>query len=224
VVLAPSTETKPANWYVGEHVFVVGDTGTGKTTLISKLVRERQYVIVFRTKADDIKFPGFKVSRTADILDDLYADKILLAPRYERLALEGYRMFEKTWRQRGWTVVIDELWFVESELGLKQQSIRLLTQGRSQKMTAVVGVQRPAFISRFALSQSTHLFSFRLDGRDVKTIRDATTTRLVPYLDPDSPQVLPDKRFAYYHRANREIRIGNARQLEKVIQIPRRGT
>ena len=47
---------------------------------------------------------------------------------------------------------------------------RLLTQGRSKGISVVTGMQRPARISRFALSESTHTIAFFLEGRDRKLI------------------------------------------------------
>lgn len=210
--------TLPRPWRIGEHVAAVGDTGTGKTYLISQLVAARKYVCVFRTKPDDIKFPGFVTARKAERMDDLYTDRILLAPSYEHQAFEGYQMLEKAWRQGNWTIVIDELWYAE-RIGLKPYIERLLTQGRSKGVSLIVGMQRPAMISRFAISQCTHLFSFRVDGRDADTIKLATTPRLL-----DAIQTLDGHDFAYYHRAKRIVATGNARNLGAILKIPRAAT
>lgn len=201
----------PVPWKIGEHVAAVGDTGTGKTYLVSKLVQMREYVVVFRTKPDDIKFPGFKTVKHADEMHDWHHNRLLLTPKFSEQALEGFRMLNNAWEQGSWTIVIDELWFAE-RLGLKPYIERLLTQGRSVKISVVLGMQRPAQISRFAISQCTHLFTFRVDGRDLDTIKLATTPRIVPAVNR-----LEGKNFAYYNRANRIIAIGNARQLDRVI-------
>src|ERR1035437_998741 len=52
-------------WKQGEHVIVIGDTGTGKTYLESKILPIRQHVILLRTKPDDIIFDGFRKIKTA---------------------------------------------------------------------------------------------------------------------------------------------------------------
>lgn len=203
----------PVPWRVGEHVAAVGDTGSGKTFLVAKLVELRQYVVVLRTKPDDIKFPGFRRVTKASAMDDMYQTRLLLTPKHERQAIEGYDMLNRVWDMGGWTVVIDELWYVEKLLRLQPYVERLLTQGRSKKISVVVGMQRPAQVSRFAISQCTHLFTFSVEGRDLQTIKEATTPRIV-----DPVTALPKHRFAYYNRHDRFIVTGDAKQLGRVIR------
>ena len=210
---ANNRAAKPSIWDVGEHVALVGDTGTGKTFLMSMFVALGRYVVILRTKPDDIKFPGFRKVQRAEAMENWHNDRILLEPRYEHQAREGYQMLEKAWLHGNWTIVIDELWYAE-RLGLKPYIERLLTQGRSKKITTMVGMQRPAMISRFAIASCTHLFSFRLETRDAKTIRDATTDRLLPVVDG-----LRGKDFAYYNRRARTVGTGNARRLSDTITV-----
>lgn len=210
------TSPLPHTWKVGEHIAAVGDTGTGKTYLVSKLVELRQYVVVLRTKPDDIRFDGFRKARRASAMDDLYETRILLTPEHSHQMREGYEMLERVWQMGGWTVVIDELWYVEKLLRLSPSVERLLTQGRSKGISVIVGMQRPAQVSRFAISQCTHLFTFRVDGRDLQTIKEATTPRIVPPVSS-----LRRYQFAYYHRGERTVAIGNAKTLDRVIVAPK---
>lgn len=203
----------PTTWRVGEHVAAVGDTGTGKTYLISKLVELRNYVIFFRTKSDDIRFPGFRKARTAKALDDLYETRILLQPQHSHQMREGFAMLDRVWEQGGWTVVIDEEWYVEKMLKLGPYVERLLTQGRSKKISVVVGMQRPAQISRFVISQCSHLFTFRIEGRDLQTVKEATTPRIVEPVND-----LTGHRFVYYNRPRRIVATGDAKALSRVIR------
>lgn len=203
----------PATWRLGEHVAAVGDTGTGKTYLVARLVQLRQYVVVFRTKPDDIRFPGFKTVRKAAALDDIHSSRLLLVPTYSHQMREGYDMLERVWEQGNWTVVIDELWYAEKRLKLSLEVERLLTQGRSKGISVIVGMQRPAQVSRFAISQCTHLFSFRVEGRDLQTMKEATSPRIVEPIDQ-----LRKHQFVYYNRSSRTVAIGNARMLDRVIR------
>lgn len=202
----------PSSWQVGQHIAVVGDTGTGKTYLVSKLTELRQYVVIFRTKPDDIKFPGFRKARTVAALDDMYETRILLEPKHGQQMRQGYELFTRVFDQGGWTVVIDEEWFVEARLKLTEYVETLLTQGRSKGISVVVGMQRPARISRFTISQCTHLFSFRIEGRDLQTMKEATTPRIV---EPIAS--LTGHDFVYYNRATRVVAKGNARKLGAII-------
>jgi hypothetical protein len=205
----------------GEHVTVIGDTGTGKSYLIAKLVRLRQFVVVFKTKPDpddSSKWRGFQRSRYADAMANIRYQRILLQPEYRHQPREGWRAMESAWQHGGWTFVIDELLYAE-RLGLREQIERLLTQGRSKFISTVVGMQRPAWTTRFAISQSTHLFTFRLEGRDIKTVSDATTPRIVPVIES-----LNGHDFAYFNRRDRTVMVGNARRLGAIFENRDGGT
>lgn len=201
----------PNTWGVGEHIAVVGDTGTGKTYLVSQLVQLRKFVVIFRTKPDDIRFAGFRKARTADALENVHMERILLEPKYERQQYEGWKLLEKVWMHGRWTIVIDEQWYAE-KLGLTDRIERLLTQGRSLGISVVTGMQRPARVSRFAISQCTHLFTFRTEGRDTKTVAEATTPRIKEAID-----ALSGHDFVYFNRKTREISYGNAKRLSDTI-------
>lgn len=203
---------QPATWKVGQHIAAVGDTGTGKTYLVSKLVQLRNYVVILRTKPDDIKFEGFRKVRTAKALQDQTHSRLLLQPEYSRQGREAFDMLETVWQQGGWTVVIDELWYLEKMLRLGFMSDKLLTQGRSKDISVIVGMQRPAQISRFAISQCTHMFTFRVEGRDLQILKESSTPRLVPAVE-----ALTGHKFAYYNRATREVALGDAKYLERII-------
>jgi hypothetical protein len=77
------------------------------------------------------------------------------------------------WREGGWCLFIDELYYIQQELKLTQQVTQLLTQGRSNHISVVIGIQRPAWVTRFALSEPSHILCARLgDRRDAKTIKE----------------------------------------------------
>lgn len=210
--MAGDAQPSAATWQVGEHIAAVGDTGTGKTYLISKLVEMRQFVVVFKTKPDDIKWEGFRKARTVKAMDDLYETRILLQPQHSQQMREGFNLLTRVWDQGGWTIVIDEEWYVEARLHLTEWVETLLTQGRSKKISVVVGMQRPARVSRFAISQCTHLFTFRVEGRDLQIIKEATTPRIVEPIES-----LAGHDFVYYNRKSRDVVKGNARSLSRVI-------
>lgn len=210
----PLPSDLPQTWKQGQHVGVVGRTGSGKTYLVSKLVMLRRYVIIFRTKPDTNKFPGFDTVRKADAMKHWRGERLLLEPEYDQQAVEGYRMLENAWRDGGWTVVIDENWYAEQQLGLKSMIIRLLTQGRSKDISVVVGMQRPVDISRFALSEITHLFTFRCEGRDLKySLRDSTVDEIVPAV-----RSLRGHDFVYYNAAHEIVAKGNANGLGRIFR------
>ncbi len=210
-----SASAFPIDWQQGEHMAIVGDTGTGKTYLLSQIVPFRDFVVIFRTKPDDIKFRGFRRVRTAAAMDDARYSHLLLEPKYEAQFVEGARMLEKAWQDGGWTVVIDELWYAE-RIGLGRLIEKLLTQGRSKRITVVVGMQRPVQVSRFALSQCTHMFAFRTERRDGKVLVDAFSDSLKPFTG--NAQALRKHEFVYYNRATGAVARGKAQHVTRLFR------
>lgn len=218
--MPPNPDTQfPIQFQQGEHVAIVGDTGTGKTFLLSRVVPYRSHVVIFKTKRDDTwkEFKDFRRVKDARAMDDHYSQRLIIDAPYDKQAEVGHDMLERSWRQGGWCVVIDELWYTE-RLNLRPQIERMLTQGRSERITAIVGMQRPVFVSRFALSQCTHVFSFRVEGRDVKVMRDAFSERMVPYIDADSETAISGHDFVYYNRPKRAVAVGNAKAMGRVFR------
>lgn len=225
----------PFAWRVGDHMTVIGDTGSGKTYLLAKSILPlREYVVVFVTKEDKRDTDlwakaGYKIIREAKGIDDTRHSRFVLQPAYSKQAAEGWKLFERVYRQGRWTIVVDEFLLAE-RIGLREQIERLLTQGRSDGITVVVGQQRPVITSRFALSQSTHVVSFRIDGDDAKTLGERTTSRILPYVNEnfnrsktrneDGVALLGDHQFVYYHRAARYLGVGKAQTLDRLLIRP----
>ena len=113
----------------------------------------------------------------------------------------------------GWTVYADEMYYIK-HLGLEPEAIKLLTQGRSQRVTAVVGLQRPSWVTRFAFSETVHYFSFRLgDRRDVLAMRDITG-------NAEYAEVLPQLKpyeYAYLDTRIGQVRLGTRETLEDIL-------
>lgn len=199
-------------WKQGEHVVIVGDTGSGKTYLESKILPLRDHVIVLRTKPDDVKFAGFHKVDTVDKLGNIKYNKYLLTPKYDLQQFQLAKAMDLAWREGGWTIAIDETYYATEILRLGRPINKLLTQGRSKHITIVCGMQRPAWISRFALSQATHAFIFRCEGRDLTTLSQSLSPRIVKPVEE-----LSGHDFVYFNRATREIVKGNANRLKELF-------
>jgi hypothetical protein len=208
----------PFPWIPGEHVAIIGDTGTGKTYMMAKgLLRLRNYVVVLKTKSDDdeqTKWDGFHRIRKAKGMQNERYSRFLLDPEYRMQAVEGWNMAERVWRQGSWTVVFDEEWYAE-KIGLTPQIERLLTQTRSMRVSVVCGQQRPVGNSRFVISQATHVFCFRVEGRDAKTVAESTTPRILPVFE-----TLQKRQFVYYNREHRVLLRGTLATLGTIIRAP----
>ena len=210
-----SLRSDPVPWKIGEHVAIIGTTGTGKTYLTTKLAELRKYVLMLRTKPDDNKFRGFRKAKTHNAMQGVYAEKLLIEPDYESQANVLASVFDLAWRQGRWTLIIDETFYVQRELGLEHSITKLLTQGRSKRLSIVTGMQRPAWVTRFALSEVSHVFTFGLERRDAKILADSSTERFI-----DIAPNLGQYEFAHFHRPTRTVAVGNANDLDRIIIPP----
>jgi energy-coupling factor transporter ATP-binding protein EcfA2 len=161
-----------ANFKLGEHISVIGPTGTGKTTLGLELIGARPDQVVVATKRQD------------DVLDKLPARGYAPIPRWPRGGIDGGRVLlwprggsttaeryarqserisealEAIFDQGGWTVLVDEARVVADPayLGLRHQINELLIQGRTSRISMVLGFQRPAWVPPEAYDQPSYLF------------------------------------------------------------------
>lgn len=177
----------PFDWEQGQHLSIIGQTGTGKSYLASALLTTRRYVVIFQTAPDPAtKYQVDLRTKHAKDLNKAGYDRILLRPDYDNRAEEfrdALRMCDKA---GGWTVYLDELlhmdrlvYFTQDGLRRVKHSVRedyekLLTEGRKKHISVAAGMQRPVQVSRFMLGESRHVLSFGLEGRDAKEFRDAT--------------------------------------------------
>lgn len=206
-------QTSRRPWLQGEHVAIVGDTGSGKSYLEAKLIRLRGYVIVIKTKPDpddDEKFRGFRTIRSVEELRPTENYYLFVPPDdTERQSIDEVMML--AYKERGWTVCADELYYM-TLLKLEKPINRILTQGRSLGVTFVGCAQRAAWVTRFFLSQSTHCFFFACEGRDLKVLSEATTPRIIPYL-----QRLRRYECVYFNRVDRSVTIVDANHLDRIF-------
>lgn len=202
-----TSQALPWPWQPGEHLTVIGETNSGKSTLVGEgLLPLRRFLIVIRTKTDpnrrSVKYPVETVTKTHRSLENPRFERLELRPKYEEQGREIFYAYRLIYQHGGWTVYNDEEWYLEEELGLTRQINLLLTQGSGKGITMVMSAQRPSRISRFCLSQSTHVLCTAVEGRDVKVLADATTPRIVPVVES-----LRRYEWAWFNRNNREIAV-----------------
>ena len=185
--------TLPFPWKQGQMMSIIGQTGTGKSTLASHLLKARDWNLIFQTAPDpkteyevDVEAGNIKPlttpnSRVRRILLRPSLPRLwwtqkataMLLERMERARDLFYEALGVAFWQGGWCVYLDELLHID-RLGLRPPVETLLTEGRKRHITVVSGMQRPVAVSRFALGESRHLITFGLEGRDVKEFRDVT--------------------------------------------------
>lgn len=165
-----------ATWKQGEHVAIVGPTGCGKTTLESRLLPVRQYVVIFVTKIHDKTitndFPGYE--RIEKWPPKLHQDKVLLWPKPGKTIRETYAIqqavfkeaLDRIFTERNWCVVFDEQHYISQQLKLGIENAMILQQGRSSGLSVVNGTQRPAWVPVVTYSSATHAFIYKTTYRD----------------------------------------------------------
>lgn len=208
-------------WRQGQHVTIVGMTGSGKTTLARTLLDRRTWRIMLVTKADDLTWRGWRTVSRVDQIRHQPAERPgeqdrgtswRLYPRGADATAQYRAAFGKAWTEGDWCLYVDEAFHIE-HMGLKRQLEQLLTQGRSEKVSVVCGVQRPSWVSRFVFSEATHIFSFQMgDGRDLKAIRDGVSDAFA-----EAVRGLGQYEFVYYHKITRRMITGTVRTLDSVL-------
>lgn len=166
------------------------------------------------TKPDDLYWAHWKKIKTVGGLNPREHAKYRLFPNYEDQWGQFAGALMQVWHEGAWCVYVDETYYVEKELGLGPSVIKLLTQGRSKGISVVCGVQRPAWVSRFVLSEPTHVICFRLgDKRDLKALKEGVSDDLAAMV----PE-LGKFEFAYYSKETGELSRGRAENLEEMMR------
>ena len=171
------------SWDQGEHLAMIGPTGSGKTTLALYLLELRDFVTVLATKPKDKVLTnlkddqGYRLMKTWKDYDPVLVPKRLIWPDATNLysakkQQHEFRMaLHHMYRQGGWCIYVDELWFLIHHLKLELEIRTFLQQSRSINCSLVLLTQRPAFVPLEVYDQSSHLF-FWLDNdeRNLKRI------------------------------------------------------
>lgn len=168
------------DWQQGEHIGMIGPTGSGKTTLALSLLEIRKYVVVFATKPKDstldqlVKRKKFrKIRHWRDSgwwgfgLSPSKYPKRILWPNARSLYSAGKQQrvfreaFELAYDEGNWCIYLDELWMMVNFLKLGFEVRVMLQQARSLGISLVSATQRPAFVPLELYDQSSHLFFWR---------------------------------------------------------------
>jgi energy-coupling factor transporter ATP-binding protein EcfA2 len=160
-------------WRQGEHMALIGPTGQGKTNQLTQLLPLHPFVVVFATKPKDesmvrlINYGGYYPIRRWQSLDPHKFPRRVLWPDAMSLDSEAKQRevfrdaFNRIYREGGWTIAIDELWYVINILGLGREVKTYLLQARALGISLLMATQRPAWVPLEVYDQSTHLFFWR---------------------------------------------------------------
>jgi hypothetical protein len=179
------------NWQQGQHVALIGKTGSGKSHLALRLLEIRPFVIIIATKRYDplleeatkgyiVREDMSEIPRT----DEGYPihNRVIVWPgtalkdenaRLKAQALSVTNTLNTAERQRYWTVLIDDVMWVYDMLGLSKKLEAIWYQARSAGISMVAAAQRPVKTPRNMVAQASHLFLFSVsDKRDLEHFRE----------------------------------------------------
>lgn len=163
-------------WKPGEHVALIGPTGTGKTTFAVGILPLRKYVLAIDPKAGDstlktLRRHGFRRSdwppsrKDRKAIDDGEPVRLIVGPIVQskedlpKQRAAFARALDGAFNEGGWTVYVDELQLLADRrmMGLAGSIERNLIAARDRGVSMVTSFQRPANVPRSASDQSAWL-------------------------------------------------------------------
>ena len=182
----------------GEHVFIAGGTGSGKTFLASEYLRAYNNVVVLDTKGmfdnwDTMEEKELTVAERLQDLPRIKTSKIIYRPIFQELTQESYNsFFEWLYLRRNTICLIDEAMQVSPSPAVLPEWLRgCLQRGRQLKIGIWSLTQRPKSISPLLISEATHIFTFRLN-------LDQDREKLVEVTGCKEFYVKPEKHSFWY--------------------------
>lgn len=202
----------------GQHITIIGTTGSGKTVLARELLKTRDYVAVLGTKNTDIELYapfqalGYEITDNFEAEPDRDESRIIFRPRLATPDAKGRKgqaeafqvMLFEVWEVGGWTLYADEIFTLTNSLNLGVTFDEFWTAGRSENITVVASTQEPVNIPRRAYTAATHLFLFQnSDQTRIDRISELSAGhgKLVRRLLP----LLPEHEFIYVNTRTRQI-------------------
>lgn len=176
----------------------VGQTGSGKTTLAEYLCNQRPYVVVLDPKGL-ITWDRYAIHTTLASVVKAGADiakhpRLVYKPTYDELQDEDVmdQFFEWIYKRRNTTLYVDEIYAVAQGDNYPWHFGACFTRGRELGVSVYVATQRPSRVPQVMLSESEHVYCFKLKlPQDQERMADITG------LEEEAIARLPKHHFYY---------------------------
>jgi hypothetical protein len=146
-----------------DRALLVGQTGSGKTTLAQYLLTQRRYKVVADYKGK-INWPGYAVYTKLAQLVGAKEDALLYRPGYGESIDEDVcgRFWEWIYQRGNTTIYVDETAAITKGNVYPFYYGGVLMRGRELGIELWSATQRPKDIPQVVLSESEHVYAFRL--------------------------------------------------------------
>lgn len=169
------------HWKQGEHVVIIGQTGTGKTTLARDLLQARTYIVAIAVKLHDDTLntflPAYKVITKWP--PDYGNRRLILWVKPQSLIDDGQQRtkillaLQNIYLAGGWCVYFDDLSYITDQLRIKTPIVTFFNQGRSSGLSNVASVTRPRKVPLEAFTQVRHVVMFHYsDTNEVERVAE----------------------------------------------------
>jgi hypothetical protein len=174
---------RPDGKFQPEHVEILGQTGCGKSFLEKRLLLERirlrnSAVVILLTKPEDAtlaaldwpvisKWPPSQWNEKNRHVVFHAPSRGLNAAARARQAEQVEQLLDGLWHPNANVVLaVDEIAYVEQELGLRTHMTTYFREGRTLGITIVASTQRPAGVSRAVHSETAWVAAFAPKDED----------------------------------------------------------
>lgn len=169
-------------WEPGQHMALVGPTGSGKSTAMVALGQLRKYFLALDPKGGDTTLKALHFPRLEqwpppkkfwrDIGDGkpsrwIVGSQVRRPEDFGPLKLMLRRCLDDVFAAGGFTLYIDELELASRMMDLKQPIEMFLIAARDRGVSVVSAFQRPSYVPTTASSQTTWFVTYYTRDTDV---------------------------------------------------------
>lgn len=144
-------------WRQGEHMALIGPTGSGKTHVSADVLDFRSFVVALSIKPHDDTLARFlkrepKYIKVKDWPPNVQINRCVFQCKPTKLGDKAQSgrvkvVLDGVHKAEGWTILLDDIGYVVNRLGLRTDVVDLLNVGRSSGITIVGALQQPTSVS-----------------------------------------------------------------------------